>query len=265
MVSWPLVHTSATLSCAVAIRVKLEPDMRMAKNGLAVLGASLGLTDFGPGQTAAKKQAPKPATLTFLGAYVSEVRNEPNPDLEPFARLRGKVTLMGPRRIPTMVLEGDAIEHDEPPPDPDDEDAPRPYQLEIGYGTGSFTNPPPPDSALTELRLPAVPDNARFFELGIELEIDGGSEAGPEVNDRLDVPLSTVTFLDVHITDHKDFPLDAEPYSLELFDGSTLTGETDSEGWVRINPIPKGRCILTLSQVEEDPQPDGHHKEETHA
>lgn len=129
----------------------------------------------------------------------------------------------------------------------------------IAYHGDNFTNPPAPDSALARLRLPEAPEGARFFELGVELEIDGVAEATADINDRLDVPLSTVTFFDVQVEDDKDFPLDAEPYELELFDGSKLSGTSDDEGRVQVNPIPRGRVVLRLVSIDQGPQevPEG--------
>jgi hypothetical protein len=236
---------------AVALRVKLEPDARQARNGVAVLGASLRLTSFGPGKSAAERDTAKPATIKFCGAYIDEVRKENNPDLEPFARVSGQLLLKGSPRVPSMTLEGEAIEHDEPPPE---EGEPLPYQLVIAWSRDNFTNPPAPDSGLAVLRLPEAPEGARFFELGVELEIDGAAEATADVNDRLDVPLRTVTFFDTQVKDDKDFPLDEERFELELFDGSKLGGASDEDGRVQVNPIPRGRVVLRFVELEQGPQ-----------
>ena len=233
----------------MALRVKLEPDRRKARNGVAVLGATLRLTSFGPGKTAAEKDSAKPAKLEFCGAYIKEVRKENDPDLEPFARVSGQLKLKGSLRVPEMTLEGDAIEHDEPPPG---EGEPLPFQLIIAYGE-NFPNAPAPDSELAKLRLPAPPEGARYFELGVKLEIDGAEEAAADANDRLDVPLSTVTFFDTQALDDKDNPIDDEAYELELFDGSTLSGKSDTDGRVQVNPIPRGRVVLRMYELEQGP------------
>ncbi len=235
----------------MALRVKLEPDARQARNGLAVLGATLRLSSFGPGKTAASKDSAKPATIKFCGAYITEVRKENAPDLEPFAKVSGKLRLERSSRVPSMTLEGEAIEHDDPPPE---DGEPLPFQIVIAYHGDNFTNPPTPESALALLRLPEAPEGARFFELGVELEIDGAVEAAADANDRLDVPLRTVTFFDTQIKDDKDFPLDEERYELELFDGSKLSGVSDSDGRVQVNPIPRGRVVLRLVELEQGPQ-----------
>jgi hypothetical protein len=168
------------------IRLKFDPIARAKTNGgLDVLGAVLELSELAKPSTLAKRESPQAATLTFHDVYLDHARNVNEPGLEKFATLSGNVVRRGspPRAVFLLDPETD-FQYVEPEPE-----AGEPFR-ELRFGYGATFAPVPVDGAkLTRLRLPQEPDGARFFELGVQIDVAGAEEARIGLNDRLDVPL----------------------------------------------------------------------------
>lgn len=155
---------------------------------LRVTGAELSLATFGPGTTLLAMGSAKELTVQFFGRYLSSARARPLPAFEPFARIKVQAELVGtPGKPSARFLPESTIEYDaaHTPEDP------RARGLDITYSPDTFVNAPSAPGA-TRLILPVETDDApeaRHFELGIALLVDGAEEAPVAVNDILDVPL----------------------------------------------------------------------------
>ena len=193
-----------------SLRVVFDPIQQ--KN--ATLGGKLRLERFGSGKSKAKPDSAKPATLTFLAEYLPTARTAAT-KLKAFAQLEGQVLFKGKARQPVFVLAPNAkIELLEPP----DPNKPNAGEISLAFDSATFENAPPPKSALTRLQLPPRPNQENFVELGLELEVDGGLEAGVDTNDRLDVSLGLRVLLSA--TPH------FAPGKLIFVDGDPLKGQS---------------------------------------
>ncbi|HEX7672113.1 MAG TPA: hypothetical protein VF395_21105 [Polyangiaceae bacterium] len=172
-----------------SIRVKFEPDLQPGPAGArTVVEVGVTLVEFGSGTTVAEREAPQPATLVLHGAYLDHARNVSSPDLTRFAKLSGQIVLRGSPPIPLFVCDpkGD-FDYEEPEPENGE-----PFrELRLSYDPVHFDAPPEDGAPSTRLRLPLEPDDARFFELGVELEIAGATEASLDGEARLSIPLSS--------------------------------------------------------------------------
>ena len=169
------------------IRVKFEPARGGETGGIvSVPGATLTLVEFGGNTTAAERETPKAAKLLFHGAYLDHARKVSSPEFSKFASLAGQVKRRGvPPRAVFILGEDAKLEHDEPEPENGE-----PFrELKLAFDPACFDEVPEDGGPATRLRLPLEPDDARFFELAIELELDGSKEAPLEKEHRLDVPL----------------------------------------------------------------------------
>lgn len=224
---------------SAAIRVLLRPQRKSSgPRGSAVLGATLELSSFGAGASAAEQGTSKPASLVFHAAYLETVRGQ-EPSFEAFATLSGQITLR--RSGPRFVLgPDDVIEYSSPDPSPSD---PPPRQLNLAFAGAQF-EVPPTNLAVRSLRLPPAPGGARHAEIGVELKIAGEVEASVAANDRLDVPLAPLSFFDAELRDENDAPLADRELELRMVDGSTQRVRSDADGRVLVNPVIKGPCEL---------------------
>jgi hypothetical protein len=220
-----------------SVRIVFDPRAHQVRGELAVVGGTLDLARFGKNPSQVKPDQEHAARLVFHAAFIDKPRKVSKPSFSPFAKLSGKVKLEG--TTPKFVLAPDAkLEHDGP-------DAERPRRLKLQYGL-TFVNQAADAAAVGELKLPEAPPGARFFELGIELEVDGAAEASVDQNDRLDVPLDGVSFFEAELLDEQDQPLASRDFELELPDGSVVKGQSDAAGVVGVDPVPRGECVLRV-------------------
>ena len=169
------------------IRVKFVPDLKTDRSGsTSVPGGTLTLVEFGSGTTAAQRDAPKPATIVFHGAYLDHARKISSPDFTQFASLEGQIVRRGPKGEPVFLCDPEVeIVYDEPEPENGE-----PFrELRLDYDGARFDEAPEDGAPATRLRLPLEPDDSRFFELGVELQIAGATEGELDSEHRLDVPL----------------------------------------------------------------------------
>ena len=161
---------------ARASRIHFAPNMTAQDQPpVRVSGAELRISRFGDGESQGAEAPPKPAVLSFSGAYIIKARNVSEPEFTPFAELSGQFELVGTDEVPVFICDPEA--------------------------DFVYTEPAPEDEAniapAARLRLPKeAPDPegpARFFELAVQLTVDGSVEAAVETNDRLDVPLHPIT------------------------------------------------------------------------
>ena len=180
---------------ARASRIHFAPNMTAQDQPpVRVSGAELRISRFGDGESQGAEAPPKPAVLSFSGAYIIKARTVSEPEFTPFAELSGQFELVGTAEVPVFICAPEAaFVYTEPAPE--DEAATR--HLALSYHPKSFRTPPPNIAPAARLRLPKeAPDPegpARFFELAIQLSVDGSVEAAVETNDRLDVPLHPIT------------------------------------------------------------------------
>ena len=168
------------------IRVTFSPTQRPKVNGgIDVLGATLGFQCLGQ-QPLPRAVPPVSATLVFFGVYLERVRAVSFPDFERLAALSGELELKGDPPTPVFTVPADAdFVYVEPEPAKG-----KPFrELIFDYSSAHFVEPPQPPAKVTRLRLPTPPDGARFFELGVELQLGGRPESSVSQNERLDVPL----------------------------------------------------------------------------
>ncbi len=111
-----------------------------------------------------------------------------------------------------------------------------PAQADAPSGEGTAQSGKKPTvNPLTRLRLPSGPDDARFLEIAIELQVAGAIESGHLDNDRLDVPLREVA--EVVLIDEDDDPIPRAKY--EIRSGLTvLSGNLDDDGFARVEHLP---------------------------
>lgn len=222
------------------MRVLFEPRASKVRSGLAVVGGTLRLESFGKTSSVIKPNSELQARLIFNGAFIAKARKMSSPSFKPFASLAGTLKIDG-RGQPSFLLAPD-VKLVQPEPAPDQ----RPRRLKLEYAASHFQNLPADTSAIGDLRLPKGADTDQFFELGVELEVSGNIEATVTQNDRLDVPLDAITFLEIEVLDEEDQPIAGRACTVELGDGTTVNGQTDDKGVLSIDPIPRGRCVLKL-------------------
>lgn len=139
---------------------------------------------MGSGVPRAKRGSSTPAEIVFHAAFLENARKISEPEYKPFASLAGSISLDEKSGRPVFVCGPNAeIVHIEPEPDEDE----LVRRLALDFDATSFRDAPEREAA--RLRLPKEPEGARFFELGLELHVDGAVEAARELNGRLDVPL----------------------------------------------------------------------------
>lgn len=168
------------------IRVTFSPTHRPKVNGgIDVLGATLGFQCLGQ-DPPPPATGPVSATLVFFSVYLDRVRAVSFPDFERMATLSGELELKGEPPTPTFTITPDSdFVYVEPEPAKG-----KPFrELVIDYSGLNFVEPPQPPAKVTRLRLPTPPEAARFFELGVELQLGGTPESTVDQNERLDVPL----------------------------------------------------------------------------
>lgn len=222
------------------MRVVFEPKTSKVRSGLAVVGGTVRLASFGKASSVIKPNSELDARLIFNGAFIANARKTSSPSFKPFASLAGTLKIDA-RGQPSFVLAPGA-ELVQAGPSADQ----RPRRLKLEYSSAQFQNLPANPSSIGDLRLPAAADTDQFFELGVELEVSGSVEATVTQNDRLDVPLDAITFLEIEILDEQDQPVADRACTVELGDGSIVQGQTDAKGVLSIDPIPRGRCVFKL-------------------
>jgi len=239
------------------IRVALVPKMHETPRGQAVLGAALRLSRFGKGLTNAKRDTELDAELSFHTGFLERPREEAEPTYELLATLTGKLELRNSTPIfsapdPSAMQYAVSI----PGEDTDVEINDGQALLKLGLvceGPNFSGSPGLP----TELKLPAIPDGARFLEVAVALKVNGAEEAGIGNNDRLDVPLDCISFFKVKLEDEDGVPFADASFELKLVDGSVITGQTDAEGRVHCAPVPRGSCRLRLILDAADDDAEG--------
>lgn len=213
---------------------------------MAVLGAVVDLSRFGKTPSSLSQGQEHQAELVFHGAFLSKARKISAPDFQPFASLKGKLKLEGVE--PRFTIAADAtLEYT-------GEKAETVRRLELAYGS-RFSNQA--GDGVAQLDLPPIPEDARFFELGIELRVDGGVEASVQENDRLDVPLEAITFFEVEVVDDEDAPMANRTFELTMTDGSVTRAQSDDQGVVRIDPIVGASAVLRITDDGEGSEGGG--------
>jgi hypothetical protein len=221
-----------------AIRVLFDPEAHRVKSGLAVLGGTLGFVALGKGASLAKLDAPLPAVLRFHGAYLASATDAVG-ERKAFAEISGEIRRRRDAAIVFTLPQPLEITYTDPPVDD-----PPPTQLNLHYDARCFENAPGVGENARSLKLPPRPQDARHFEVVVQLEIQGSEEGSIETDAILDVPLAPLTFFKARLVDKDDAPLAAQPFELELTDGSRVSGETDADGVCLVNPVIRGESIL---------------------
>lgn len=226
-----------------------EPIELTLGPGLVIRGGRLRLYRLGRGKSELKLDEAKPATLTFFAGFKAKERGVGDPEFKKFATLEGQVLAKTGNRAVFLVAQGAEFQFDEPAPS----DGALARELEVRFDPNSFpnapkdaANPEAPEGAqkpgtkpevhpLTRLRLPSGPDDARFLEIAIELQVAGAIESSHLDNDRLDVPLREV--VEIVLIDDDDDPIPGAKY--EIRSGlTTLSGNLDGDGFARVEQLP---------------------------
>ena len=229
-----------------SIRVHWTPNMHETARGQAVLGGALRLARFGKGLTNAQRDADLDAELSFHTGFLKLPREEGEPSFSLLATLTGKLKLQSSTPI-FSATDPTAMKYAVPIPGEDTDvevnDGQALAKLSLVCAGPNFAASP---GLPTELKLPAIPEDARFLEVAVALKVNGAEEAGIDTNDRLDVPLDQITFFKVKLEDEDGVPFADEAFELKLVDGSVISGRTDADGRVASTPVPRGRCRLRL-------------------
>jgi len=222
-----------------AVRLLFQPLIHRIPQGLAVVGGTLGLVRLGK-TVVVEPSGNLPARINFFARSMKTARPTDNPSFQAFATLSG--TLYHDAGVPKFALTADAIiEYTEATVGT----ASSPSRLRLAFEAKYFTGlPVVADSVLSYLRLPAIPSEARFLEVAVELEVDGSIEASLDQNDRLDVPLRNISYFEIDLADLDEAPVSDHGFELLLADGSTVSGRTDEHGIIRFDPIPSGQCFF---------------------
>ena len=252
-----------------AVRVLVRPNTRALQGGSIVTGGTLSLLSLGAGGGSLASEQAKPATLKFYGRHLSNPRDMP-PDFEEFAKLSGKLVrsnvnpqFKAAENARIEYSDGSSSEDDSNTGDPSDDDSESDpsddeakaddsepaFLLQLDYDESTFPNIA---AGARRLRLPAEPDGSRYFELGLGLEVDGDAEATPDVNAILDLPTAGLGVFDATLADANGDPLGGQAFTLEFPDGTRVDGTADESGHVRVEPVPKGLCMLYLRRAEPD-------------
>lgn len=229
-----------------SIRVQWTPNMHETARGQAVLGGALRFARFGQGSSNAQRDTDLDAELSFHTGFLKLPREEGEPSFELLATLTGKLRLQNSTPI-FSAADPTAMKYLLPIPGEDTEvdanDGQALAKLSLVCAGPNFAASP---GLPTELKLPAIPEDARFLEVAVALKVNGAEEAGIDANDRLDVPLDQITFFKAQLEDEDGVPFADEAFELKLVDGSVITGRTDPDGRVQSTPVPRGRCRLRL-------------------
>jgi len=224
-----------------------------------VLGASLRLARFGKGLTNAKRDTELDAELSFHTGFLELPREDAEPSYELLATLTGKLELQNSTPI-FSAADPSGMKYAVPIPGEDTDvelnDGKALLKLGLVCAGPNFKASP---GLPTELKLPAIPDGARFLEVAVALTVNGAEEAGIAANDRLDVPLDCISFFRAKLEDEDGVPFADQRFELELVDNSVISGQTDAEGRVNCTPVPRGRCRLrlVLGATDDVGDPDG--------
>lgn len=220
--------------------------MHETTRGQAVLGGALSFARFGKGLTKAQRDTELDAELSFHTGFLKLPREEGEPSFELLATLTGKLKLQNTTPI-FSAADPAAMVYAVPIPGEDSDvevnDGEPLAKLSLVCAGPNFASSP---GLPTELKLPAIPEDARFLEVAVALKVNGAEEAGIDTNDRLDVPLDQITFFKVKLEDEDGVPFADEAFEVKLVDGSVITGRTDADGRVKSTPVPRGRCRLRL-------------------
>jgi Putative peptidoglycan binding domain len=145
--------------------------------------ATLRLLKMGAGSSQVSAGERKASELVFFIRYLTEARN-PSQEARELARLVGELEQgSGP---PLVVLPDDWNFEYTATESPDD---PARYLL-LGLRPPSFIHSGAPQKR--KLLLPAVPADARYLELSVEVRVEGALEGEHERSDQLDVPLHLI-------------------------------------------------------------------------
>jgi hypothetical protein len=189
----------------------------------------------------------KGAELVFFIRYLVEAR-APGPEPFEFARLAG--TLEQGSGQPSFVLSEDWDFEYTAAEAPDD---PARYLL-LGLRAPSVIQSGP--SQDRKLPLPAVPTDARYLELSVEVRVDGALEGEHTRSDLLDVPLHLVP---ADVTDRLRLAVGLQfdalrlvnrPYRLTV-DGTTVTGIIPNSGEILLpRKATSGAGLLEVQPFE---------------
>jgi hypothetical protein len=163
-------------------------------------GLKLGFSLFGSGASQAERDAPAPATISFVGHFTSYIRNKPEPEQVPLGELAGTVLLTGSPLAVVFTCDADSLTKlTEEPPDEEQADADsgsdsdpnahppfRPRSIELSLGA-AFKGTEPAKQQRARLFLPKHAGKYRYLEIHAKLTINGNTEADFPHNDILDV------------------------------------------------------------------------------
>lgn len=231
------------------IGVVFEPLELTLGPGLVVPGGRLRFYRLGRGKSQLALDEATPATLNFFAGFKATERGVGDPEFTKFATLEGQALAKAGNRAVFLVAKDAEFSFDEPAPT----DGTLTRELEVRFDAGSFPNAPkdalsvdaaegaqkpgeePKVNPLTRLRLPSGPEDARFLEIAIELQVAGAIESGHLDNDRLDVPLREI--VEIVLIDEDDDPIPGAKY--EIRSGLTvLSGSLDDDGFARVEHLP---------------------------
>lgn len=162
------------------IRLTLEPKREEQGDRVRIVGGKLDLAVFGPGSSQAPIDTPVAGKLVFHAAFLDKVRGA-TPEFKAFAEQSGQVRRINRSQARFAFEPGKSFEYTA------ETDARAKVGLE--FSAPNFEAAPAPGSDAAFLKLPKIPEGARFLEIGVALHIGGAEEAALDANDVLDIPL----------------------------------------------------------------------------
>ncbi len=149
--------------------------------------STMMLTQFGGG-TSKMSSEPQKAKLTFRVAYLDSAQQEGQPSFAEFATIEGEIEQdsSGKRPLFTLPIQS------EPQYIASEKATEPPRLLGLSFDPGTFRDTTGSRVNEVFIPLPPHPENAKYYEIGVSLEVANTEEAAAEKNDLLDLIIGPI-------------------------------------------------------------------------
>jgi outer membrane protein OmpA-like peptidoglycan-associated protein len=230
-----------------SIRVVSGPIQR-SRDSQPVLGLTLSLERHGPANSLVRFEQPKPAKITFTAAcFEKALAPEDEREERDLGVLAGQLSVEGGSVGPLFsVVLADSTGIGAPADDAGD--GPPPRRIRVALSDSFVLGDDDPNALFLEVP-DDLADDKGHLELSVKLELDGATEAEPEVNDVLDLPLLPRPRVRVRLVDEVAKPLTGVELEFGSDAGSELV-TTDGDGWAEVDDT--GAESYTVSLQDPD-------------
>lgn len=226
-----------------AVRVRLDPLPR-SFGSVGVSGVEVGFTIRGSGRTQGKRDGAVPAELAFFATLFADARKKGDSERVEVLRMKGDFALKegGTKPVFTLAPSDQAGGTDSPSDETQTSSSDKARLVRIAFATGQFENVPV--APVPVLELPIKP-GFQFFEVDVELSINGAVEAPSEANDILDVALVPRPSFSIQIVDEVGEPLGGT--TVKIARGEQVDDvEADENGWLRVDDLAFESAAISL-------------------